>query len=70
MQETVSSESGDSVANYLEHLDEIILEFDENMAEEYKQLINDGMDQVNQQLKLNRELACDVQCGKNYSEIH
>jgi DNA polymerase I-like protein with 3'-5' exonuclease and polymerase domains len=50
--------------------DELILEIPEDMEEEYKQLVADALEKVNQQLKLNRELACDIKFGRKYSDIH
>ncbi len=50
--------------------DEMILELDEDMQDEYKQLVLDGLQKVNDMLKLNRELACGIDFGYNYSEIH
>ncbi len=50
--------------------DELILELEENRQDEYKQLVADGLQKVNDQLKLNRELACDIKFGKRYSDIH
>jgi hypothetical protein len=50
--------------------DELVLEIDEDMQDEYKQLVADGLQKVNGQLKLNRELACDIKFGKRYSDIH
>jgi DNA polymerase I-like protein with 3'-5' exonuclease and polymerase domains len=47
-----------------------VLEIDEDMQDEYKQLVADGLQKVNGQLKLNRELACDIKFGKRYSDIH
>ena len=50
--------------------DEVIIEIPKGLEEEYKALLKDAMEKVNKQLKLNRELACDIQFGNNYSEIH
>jgi len=50
--------------------DEIILELDEGMEEEYHKLVADALQKVNDRLKLNRELACDINFGKKYSDIH
>jgi DNA polymerase I-like protein with 3'-5' exonuclease and polymerase domains len=51
-------------------MDELILELDDDKEEEYKSLVEDALAAVNNQLKLNRELACDVKFGKKYSDIH
>ena len=51
-------------------MDEVIIEIPKGLEEEYKALLKDAMEKVNKQLKLNRELACDIQFGNNYSEIH
>lgn len=50
--------------------DEMILELDEGMEKVYHELVADGLQKVNDQLKLNRELACDIKFGKRYSDIH
>lgn len=50
--------------------DEIILEVPIGQEEEYRALVKDAIGCVNRQLKLNRDLDCDVQFGSNYSEIH
>lgn len=50
--------------------DELIIELDEGMEEEYRQLVADGLQKVNDMLKLNRELACGIDFGTRYSEIH
>lgn len=50
--------------------DELILEVDEDMQDEYRELVADALELVNNQLKLNRELACDIKFGKRYSDIH
>lgn len=51
-------------------MDELIIELDEAKQDEYKQLVADGLQAVNDQLKLNRELACDIKFGDRYSDIH
>lgn len=51
-------------------LDELILELDEHLQDEYKSVVADAMGAVNSQLKLNRELDCDIKFGKRYSDIH
>jgi DNA polymerase I-like protein with 3'-5' exonuclease and polymerase domains len=50
--------------------DEKILELDEDQKDAYHNLVADAMQAVNNQLKLNRELACDIKFGKKYSDIH
>ena len=50
--------------------DEQILELPEGMEEEYRSLVADALQKVNDKLKLNRELACDINFGKRYSDIH
>ena len=50
--------------------DEIILELVEGMEEQYKELTNLALQKVNEQLKLNRQLGCDVQFGSCYADIH
>ena len=50
--------------------DEIILEVKESEKEDIQKLLQTSLQKVNNLLKLNRELDCDVQFGKNYSLIH
>jgi hypothetical protein len=50
--------------------DELIAEVPEGEEEVYRQLVADAMSKVNDQLKLNRELACDINFGDRYSDIH
>lgn len=50
--------------------DELIISFDEGMEVEYEALVADGLQCVNDMLKLNRELACGIDFGYKYSEIH
>lgn len=50
--------------------DELILECDENEQQLYHNLVADAIEKVNQQLKLNRELGCDINFGKCYADIH
>lgn len=50
--------------------DEIILELEEGKEEQYKGLTNLALQKVNEQLKLNRQLGCDVQFGSCYADIH
>lgn len=50
--------------------DELILEVPEDEQDVYKLLVSDALEKVNNQLKLNRELACEIKFGKRYSDIH
>jgi hypothetical protein len=50
--------------------DELVLRLPMDKTEEYSKLVYDAMAAVNNQVKLNRELACDVAFGSKYSEIH
>lgn len=50
--------------------DELVLRLPKDLESEYRQLVMDAMEAVNNQVKLNRELACDVSFGQKYSEIH
>ena len=50
--------------------DEMILEIDEGDEDGAKQLVLDALAQVNKHMKLDIEFGCDIQIGKNYSEIH
>ena len=50
--------------------DELILEIIEEDSDKYRKLLKDAICAVNNQLKLHRDLDCDVQFGINYSEIH
>jgi DNA polymerase III epsilon subunit-like protein len=50
--------------------DEIILEIKEGEEQKTEKLLKDSIDKVNNLLKLNRNLDCDVQFGKTYCNIH
>ena len=50
--------------------DEIIIDIKEGNREGCTKLLKDSVNKVNNYLGLNRDLDCDVQFGKNYSEIH
>lgn len=50
--------------------DELIAECSEDERDECRQLIADGLQKVNNQLKLHRELGCDINFGNKYSDIH
>lgn len=50
--------------------DELILQVKKGYRQLWTDLLNEAMDMTNKELKLNRDCACDVQFGDNYSEIH
>ena len=50
--------------------DEIILEIEEGQEKEAEDLLKSCINKVNNLLKLNRNLDCDVQFGKTYCAIH
>ena len=50
--------------------DEIIIDIKEESREGCTNLLKESVMKVNKFLGLNRDLDCDVQFGKNYSEIH
>ncbi len=52
--------------------DEMVLECIDHWSdiERVTQIVKDAMEKVNKKLKLNREMACDVQVGKRYSDVH
>lgn len=50
--------------------DELILQVKKGFRELWIALLNEAMDRTNKQLKLNRDCACDVQFGDDYSQIH
>ena len=50
--------------------DELILQVKKGYRELWTALLHEAMERTNKQLKLNRDCACDVQFGDNYSEIH
>lgn len=50
--------------------DEVVLELREGEEEQVRQLLLEAIKDVNEELKLNRELGVDVDFGKRYSEIH
>jgi DNA polymerase I-like protein with 3'-5' exonuclease and polymerase domains len=50
--------------------DEFILEVDEDCQDECRRLISDALDNVNRIMKLEIPFGCDIQFGKDYSEIH
>ena len=59
-----------SLTSLLEETDELINEQVVELEGDFEALISDGLGEVNKQLKLNRELACDINFGKKYSDIH
>ena len=50
--------------------DEVILELKKGNQEAMTKILKDSIKDVNEELNLNRELDCDVDFGKDYSEIH
>jgi DNA polymerase family A len=50
--------------------DEFIISIREGHREGCEKLIRDSIKELNEELKLNRELDCDVQFGQNYAQIH
>jgi DNA polymerase I-like protein with 3'-5' exonuclease and polymerase domains len=50
--------------------DDVAIELDDGKQEEYEKLMRDGIERVNQTVKLNRLLDCDVIFGYSGSEIH
>jgi len=50
--------------------DEIILECKQESEQDVINLLKESVHDVNKKLKLNRELDCDIQFGKDYSNIH
>ena len=50
--------------------DEQIIEFKEDFKESAELLIRDALAKVNKNFKLEIPFGCDVQFGKNYSDIH
>jgi hypothetical protein len=50
--------------------DEIILELRQGEEDKIDKILKQSIAKVNKLLKLNRDLDCDVQFGKNYSQIH
>jgi hypothetical protein len=50
--------------------DEVILELNNGEEDEIENILKKSIANVNKLLKLNRDLDCDVQFGKNYSQIH
>lgn len=50
--------------------DELILQVRKGNRELWTALLHEAMDRTNKQLKLNRDCACDVQFGDDYSQIH
>ena len=50
--------------------DELILRIKEGEKDATEKLVKKAVQQVNNVLKLNRDLDCDIQFGKDYSQIH
>lgn len=50
--------------------DEIVLRVPEGEEDVYKKATSDAMGLVNKHIKLHTTIACDIQFGKAYSEIH
>ena len=50
--------------------DEVVLTIKRGHREQAKKLLFTAIDELNQELQLNRELGIDVQFGDRYSEIH
>ena len=50
--------------------DEVIIEILKGEEEFYKKLLENSVDKVNKRLKLNRDLAVDVEFGNTYADIH
>lgn len=50
--------------------DELVLRIKDGMEEDYRKLVSDSLQSVNDMLKLNRDLACDIKFGQKYSDIH
>jgi hypothetical protein len=50
--------------------DEVILELKKGNQEAMTKILKDAIADVNEELKLDRDLDCDVDFGANYSEIH
>ena len=50
--------------------DEVILELKVGNREAMTKILKKAIDQVNEELKLNRALDCDVDFGNSYAEIH
>ena len=50
--------------------DDELLRCKEEDVDKYVNITNEAMNRVNKQLKLNVELACEVQVGDNFAETH
>lgn len=50
--------------------DEAVFHIKKGFRESCEKLIRDSMKKLNEELKLNRELGCDVQFGDRYAQIH
>jgi len=50
--------------------DEVILELSKGHRDKMTKILKDAIKDVNEELKLNRNLDCDVDFGQTYAEIH
>lgn len=50
--------------------DEVILELQEGKKEQIVEILKQSIQEVNKNLRLNRDLDCDISFGKDYSQIH
>lgn len=50
--------------------DEVILELKIGNRDAMTKILKDSIDDVNEELSLSRDLGCDVDFGRDYSEIH
>ena len=50
--------------------DELVLESSKKEVDKVKEYVIMSISQVNQAYKLHCKLACDIQIGNNWSEIH
>lgn len=54
----------------LQYHDEIATYLKKESKELYRKYINDSMEEVNQELKLNVPISVSIDFGSKYSEIH
>jgi hypothetical protein len=54
----------------IQNHDDLALVCDESKTEEYKGILEKAMENLNKQLKLNIEIACEIQVGDNLAETH
>lgn len=50
--------------------DDLSLRCKEGEVEKYKGILNKAMENLNKQLKLNVEIACEIEVGDNFAETH